>query len=77
MLLSNKGVCVSAGAACSSRSSEPNHVLKSIGLTDEEARATVRISVSEYNTDEEMETAAKIIVECVKSLQSIGKNMNE
>lgn len=77
MLLSNKGVCVSAGAACSSRSSEPSHVLKSIGLTDEEARATIRVSMSEYNTDEEMETAAKIIVECVKSLQSIGKNMNE
>lgn len=77
LMLSNSDICVSSGAACSSRSSEPSHVLKAIGLSDEEARSTIRVSVSALNTDEEMESAAKIIVDCVKTLQQIGKNINE
>lgn len=73
ILLGKKGVCVSAGAACSSHSVTPSHVLKAIGLSDEDARSTIRVSFSEYNTIEEVEEAASIIVDCVKTLQSMAE----
>ena len=70
-MLSSQGVFVSAGAACSSISSEPSHVLKAIGLTDEQARSTIRVSFSEYNTVSESHKAAEIVAECVRLLNSI------
>lgn len=73
IMLESKGVQVSAGSACSSMSTKPSHVLKAIGLTDEEARSTIRVSFSDYNTIKEMEMAAKIIVECVLALRSINE----
>lgn len=73
IMLESKGVQVSAGSACSSMSTKPSHVLKAIGLTDEEARSTIRVSFSDYNTIKEMEMAAKIIVECVVALRSINE----
>lgn len=75
LLLSSRGVCVSAGSACSSHSLLPSHVLKAIGLTDEEARSTIRASFSEYNTVIEVRKAAKIIVECVKILKGGGSDV--
>lgn len=72
MLLSLKEVYVSAGSACSSNSVHPSHVLKAIGLSDEEARSTIRVSFSDYNSVQEVEEAAAIIADCAKTLQSIG-----
>lgn len=72
-MLGSQDVCVSAGAACSSISSEPSHVLKAIGLTDEQARSTIRVSFSEYNTVSEAHKAAEIVAECVFLLNSIEK----
>lgn len=71
IMLGDNGVCVSAGAACSSHSSEPSHVLKAIGLSDKEARETIRVSFSSYNTVEEVQQAAQIIVNCVKELREL------
>lgn len=71
LMLGERGVCVSAGSACSSHSTEPSHVLKAVGLTDEQARQTIRISFSEYNTVFEAHEAAKIIADCVCELKSI------
>ena len=71
LMLGERGVCISAGAACSSNSSEPSHVLKAIGLTDEQARSTIRISFSDYNTVDEVCCAAEIIVDCIKILKMI------
>lgn len=68
IMLGTRGVCVSAGSACNSRSTEPSHVLKAIGLTDEEARSTIRISFSEYTKLDEAYEAAEIIAECVSTL---------
>lgn len=76
IMLGERGVCVSAGSACSSHSSVPSHVLKAIGLTDEEARATIRISFSVYNTVQEAREAAKIVAECVGLLRNIGGESN-
>lgn len=65
MMLDSQGVCVSAGSACNSSSGKPSHVLKAIGLTDEEAKSSIRVSFSKNNTIEECKTAAEIIASCV------------
>lgn len=63
------GVCVSAGSACRSHEDEPSHVLKAIGLTDMQARSSVRISFSKFNMVEEVEQAAAIMAECIQELR--------
>lgn len=65
------GVCISAGSACRSLEAEPSHVLKAIGLSDTQARNTVRISFSRFNTKEEVEQAAVIMANCIQTLRSL------
>ena len=64
-----RGVQVSAGSACSSGIKEPSRVLKSIGLTDEEANSTIRISLSADTTYEECDEFVRILGECLSSLK--------
>ena len=64
------GVCASLGSACSSGTIEPSYVLKEIGLSDSEAKSTVRFSLSYNNTREEIDRAIKIISNCVKSIKN-------
>lgn len=73
IMLGERGVCVSAGSACSSHSSEPSHALKAIGLTDEQVRSTIRVSFSDYNTVTEAHEAAEIVADCVSLLNCIGE----
>lgn len=54
-LLDSVGICVSSGSACNSDSNKPSHVLKAIGLMDEQANSTIRVSLSEQNTMEELQ----------------------
>ena len=70
LLLSANGVCVSAGSACNASSSEPSHVLRAMGLTDEEISSTIRISFSEENTSDEAVRAGEIIGGCIHALFS-------
>lgn len=71
LMLDSRGVCISAGSACRSRESHPSRVLLAMGMTDREARSTVRISFSEFNEYHEVERAAKLVADCVKSLRSV------
>lgn len=68
-LCSLYGVYISAGSACNEGVSEPSHVLKAIGLTDEEALSSVRITLGHQNTEEEVNIAACIITELVKRIR--------
>ena len=68
LMLSTKGVCVSAGSACTSHESQPSHVLTAIGLTPDEARSSVRISFSKMNTEDEVRDAAAMFAACIKVL---------
>lgn len=68
LLLDARGICVSAGSACRSHESKPSHVLTGIGLTDDEARDSVRVSFSIFNTAEEVKYAAEVVSECVMTL---------
>lgn len=54
-LLDTQNIFVSAGSACNSDSGQPSHVLKALGLSDEEANSTIRISLDEDTTKEEVE----------------------
>lgn len=69
LMLDSKGVCISAGSACRSHESEPSHVLTAMGLTAEEARSSVRVSFSKYNTVDEAEKAARDMASCVCALR--------
>lgn len=69
MMLDSQGVCVSAGSACNASDGKPSHVLKAIGLTDDEARSSIRVSFSRMNTVEESAKAAQIVASCVNALK--------
>lgn len=71
MLLDKEGVCVSAGSACSAASKEPSATLKAIGLSDDDASCTIRISMGWTTTAQEMETAARIIAEQVDRVKQL------
>ena len=68
MMLDSKGVYVSTGSACHSNSLEPSNVLKEIGLSDEEALCTIRVSFSDSTTLAEAKEAARIIGETASDL---------
>lgn len=64
IMLDMKGICASSGSACTSGSLDPSHVLLAIGLPHEKAHGSLRLSVCEENTMEEME----IVVQSVKAI---------
>lgn len=68
-LCSLYGIYISAGSACNEGVSEPSHVLKAIGLTDEEALSSVRITIGYTNTEDEINTTAKIITALVERIR--------
>jgi len=63
--LDMQGVAASAGSACTTGNSEPSHVLRAIGLTDEEARASLRLTVGRGNSREEIEDAVIAIQDVI------------
>ncbi len=69
VLLSEDGICVSSGSACSSSEKEPSHVLKAIGLTDELANGAVRFTLSHKNTKEEIDYTINKLKEIVFKLR--------
>ena len=68
-LCSLYGVYISSGSACNEGVAEPSHVLKAIGLTDEEALSSVRITIGHENTEEEIDQAADIITKLVERIR--------
>lgn len=74
IMLDQKGICASSGSACTSGSLDPSHVLLAIGLPHEIAHGSLRISLSEQNTREEIDTtveALKVIVERLRSMSPL------
>ncbi len=71
LLLNEKGVCVSAGSACTAGSLDPSHVLKALYLDDHEASCTIRISMGRDNSSEDMLKAAQAIAESVQQLRAM------
>ena len=67
-----KGIAASSGSACTSGSLDPSHVLLSIGLPHEIAHGSLRISMSEYTTDEEIDEFLTVLPEIIKKLRSMS-----
>lgn len=65
------GVAASAGSACTSGSLESSHVLHAIGLSEAEARGTLRLTVGTDNTQEEIARAADLVVSLAEELRSM------
>jgi cysteine desulfurase len=72
LLLDSKGICASSGSACTSGSLEPSHVLLAIGVPVEIAHGSLRLTVNEYNTPEEMEYIVKCVPAVVERLRSFS-----
>lgn len=68
-LLDLQGICVSTGSACSARSSSPSEVLKAIGLSDDAAHGSIRISLSALNTREEIDYVIEMLKKSVRELR--------
>lgn len=66
--LNNRGIYVSNGAACNCNLKGPSHVLKAIGLSDEEALSSVRISLGYNNTEEDILSVVAVITQELKTL---------
>ena len=69
LLLSLKDIAVSTGSACTSASLEPSYVLKQIGLSDEQAHGSLRISIGRFTTESEIEFVGQLIVDTVNKLR--------
>ena len=72
LLLDYKGVCASSGSACTSGSLDPSHVLLAIGRVHDVAHGSLRLSLSEYNTEEEIDHILTVVPEVVAYLRSIS-----
>ncbi|MCI6363704.1 cysteine desulfurase NifS [Intestinimonas butyriciproducens] len=70
--LDAKGICASSGSACSSASLDPSHVLLAIGLPHEVAHGSLRLSLGEENTDEDVDYLLQAVPEVVEYLRNMS-----
>lgn len=72
IMLDMKGICGSSGSACTSGALDPSHVLLALGLSHELAHGSLRLTLSEENTREEMDTVVEAIAEIVGKLRAMS-----
>ncbi len=72
LMLDYKGIMASSGSACASASLDPSHVLMSLGMKHEEAHGSVRLSLSEENTDEDVDYIIETLPKIVAQLRSMS-----
>ena len=72
LLLDDKGICASSGSACTSGSLDPSHVLLAIGRPHEIAHGSLRLSFSEYNSEDEVEKIVSAVSEIVEYLRNMS-----
>ena len=70
--LSDRGVCVSTGSACTTGQREPSHVLRAMAVEPEWAQGTVRFSLGRYTTDEEIDRVVGLVPDLVAELRASG-----
>ncbi len=70
--LDQKNICSSTGSACTSKVLEPSHVLKGIGLSDEDANGSLRLTLSRFTTENEIDYVLEVIPKIVKKLRRIS-----
>lgn len=78
LLLDEKGICASSGSACTSGSLDPSHVLLAIGRPHEVAHGSLRLSLSEWNTEEEIDyiiASAKEVVDILRNMSPMWNDL--
>lgn len=69
MLLDEEGICASAGSACSAGALEPSHVLKAIGLKDDEAKGSVRFTLGETTDEDEINIVSQVVKRNIEKIK--------
>ena len=77
LLLNEEGICASSGSACTSGSLDPSHVLLAIGLPHEVAHGSLRLTLSRYTTQKEIDYTIKIVPKVVEYLRKISPVWDE
>jgi cysteine desulfurase len=72
LLLDQYGICASSGSACTSGSLEPSHVLRAMGVPFTYAHGSLRLSLSRYNTQDEVEYVAEKLPQIIRRLRDIS-----
>ena len=72
MMMAIKGVAVSSGSACTSASLEPSYVLRALGVGDELAHSSIRFGIGRFNTDEEIDYVAELVIAKVNKLRELS-----
>ena len=70
LMLDRNGICASSGSACNAGSVDPSHVLLALGLPYEIAHGSLRLSIGEYNTMEEIDHILQVVPQVVETLRS-------
>ena len=66
-----RGVCASSGSACSIGNELPSHVLRAMGVPEDMLKGSLRLTLSEFNTADEVETAIRAVRETVETLREL------
>ena len=77
LLLDREGICASSGSACASGSLEPSHVLMAMGLSREQSRCSLRLTLNEENTAEEVDYIARQLSAAVERLRGLSPQWAE
>jgi cysteine desulfurase len=72
LMIAMKDVAVSSGSACTSASLGPSYVLRAMGVTDDMAHASIRFGLGRFNTEEEVDHAARLVVEKARRLREMS-----
>lgn len=72
MMMAIKEVCVSSGSACTSASLEPSYVLHAMGIGDDLAHSSIRFGLGRFNTEEEVDYVAKLVIDKVNKLRDMS-----
>lgn len=72
--LDMRGVCASSGSACSSGNEQPSHVLRAMGVPEDMLKGSLRLTLSEFSTMQEIEQAAQAVTDTVSLLRSLREH---
>jgi cysteine desulfurase len=72
MLLDQRGICCSAGSACTTGQHEPSHVLRAMGIDDTRARSSLRFSFGRFNTRAEVAKAIEIVAQMAEKVRRVA-----